>query len=169
VYRGDPLLLSRARVRPAVVAVAHRSFTTWTRHITTFLNDPHTRAQLHTDALPHAFAPISAPVYAAFSASGDWHRPALPWLGALLDRGVRALVFNGVHDFECSWLAGERTTRRLDWAGKAAFAQAEMREWMVDGRKAGKTRTHGPLTFTSVFEAGHMVRARRLRCEPELT
>jgi carboxypeptidase C (cathepsin A) len=46
----------------------------------------------------------------------------------------------------------------LDWTGKDAFRAQSLREWTVDGKVAGITRSSGNLTFVTIDGAGHMVR-----------
>lgn len=48
-------------------------------------------------------------------------------------------------------------SRALDWYGTEAFNEETLGEWEVEGKKAGKLRTWGPLSFASVYGAGHMV------------
>ena len=58
-------------------------------------------------------------------------------------------------------------TLSLEWSSHEAYRNAPLREWMVDGEAAGKTRSGGGLTFATVYEAGHMVRVafhRTVRC-----
>lgn len=45
----------------------------------------------------------------------------------------------------------------MDWSGKQEFTAAEKREWLVDGKRAGLTRSAKGLTFATIDGAGHMV------------
>lgn len=45
----------------------------------------------------------------------------------------------------------------MDWTGKEEFGKAPFEEWTVDGKAAGRVRSSGLLTFTTIYEAGHMV------------
>ena len=49
-------------------------------------------------------------------------------------------------------------TFALEWSAHDAYRSAELREWLVDGEVAGKTRSGGGLTFATIAGAGHMVR-----------
>ena len=54
-------------------------------------------------------------------------------------------------------------TLALDWTGKDAFGAEPLREWTLDGKTAaGVTRKAGPLTFMTLYGAGHMVRDAKL-------
>jgi len=46
---------------------------------------------------------------------------------------------------------------RLEWTGKADYNAAKKRDWHVDGKVAGWTKSAGDLTFMTVYGAGHMV------------
>lgn len=48
-------------------------------------------------------------------------------------------------------------TRGLEWTGKSQYAQKPLQEWTIDGRRVGLARSEGPLTFITVYGAGHMV------------
>lgn len=49
-------------------------------------------------------------------------------------------------------------TLDIQWSGQSEYAAQPLREWIVDGTTAGLTRGDGPLTFATIFGAGHMVR-----------
>jgi cathepsin A (carboxypeptidase C) len=80
------------------------------------------------------------------------------YVEALLERGIRVLVYVGDVDFASGWVGIERWTRELEWSGHSAFAGEELRPWMFDEAEAGVFRTHGPFTFATVKGAGHLVR-----------
>jgi carboxypeptidase C (cathepsin A) len=44
--------------------------------------------------------------------------------------------------------------KTLQWSGKEGFTAESLRTWTVDGQKAGITKSHGPLTFATVYGAG---------------
>lgn len=78
-------------------------------------------------------------------------------LPAMLEGGVRALIYAGDVDYICNWLGNQAWTRALEWSGKEAFNSSPERDWIVDGKPAGSAQGKGPLTFLRVSEAGHMV------------
>ena len=127
------------------------------RAITAFLNSNATRKTIGTDALPKQYTIMSPGVGEVFILAGDIQRDAAPHVGQLLDRGVRVLVFAGAYDLGCNWVGNEWMTRALAWHGQDGFGAEALREWEVDGEKAGKARSWGALTFASVYGAGHMV------------
>jgi carboxypeptidase C (cathepsin A) len=58
----------------------------------------------------------------------------------------------------CNFIGNYRTVQGLDWSGAKEFVQKELREWKIDGKVAGETKTEGRLTFVTMRGAGHMVR-----------
>lgn len=100
-------------------------------------------------------------------------------MAELLQRGVRVLVYVGescslcssrvavmlsarrdigAYDWVCNWVGNLAWTTALEWPGHRAFASSELREWTVDGERAGLTKREGVLTYATVDAAGHMVR-----------
>jgi hypothetical protein len=55
----------------------------------------------------------------------------------------------------CNYVGNEAMVEQtLRWSGQRAFGQQSLREWTVDGESAGTTKSHGPLTFATVYGAG---------------
>ena len=46
----------------------------------------------------------------------------------------------------------------LEWTGKPAFNAEDLREWTVDGTRAGRYKSANGLTYVTIEGAGHMVR-----------
>jgi carboxypeptidase C (cathepsin A) len=95
-----------------------------------------------------------------FSKAGDLMRGDSTYLGALLDRGVRVLLFAGDYDFICNWIGNDAWARGVEWSGQEEFSAQPLVEWAVDGKRVGKTRSARRFTFATVEGAGHMVRYR---------
>ena len=66
-------------------------------------------------------------------------------------RAVRLKPINSIQ------VGNERFTLAMEWSGQSKFVSQELREWKVDGRVAGLTRSAEGLTFATVDGAGHMV------------
>ena len=112
-------------------------------------------------------------VMTAFGAHLDGLFPTQYYLTALLERGVRVLLYAGVNDYLCNWvhsfhvrsashltgyyIGNERMSLALEWTGRQRFASQPLREWSVDGNVAGLARSANGLTFVTVNDAGHMV------------
>ncbi|KAI0829364.1 peptidase S10 serine carboxypeptidase [Trametes gibbosa] len=124
--------------------------------IRAFLDRPETRALLGVES-PANFSACNMAVNRAFSARLDKNAvPAQLHVAGLLQRGVRVLVYAGTYDWQCNWVANRLWLEKLEWAGAAAYGGAAWRDWGLDGRKAGETKSAGPLTFATVRGAGHM-------------
>lgn len=137
--------------------------------IARFLDRPDIRVMLGVDPLvPEKFSSCSATVGMAFDAAGDHLHSSVDYVGALLARQVRVLVYVGTYDWICNWIGNEAWTLALEWHGQKDFAALPLREWHVDGRVAGKTRAARGLTFATVDAAGHMVRFLKNDSLPKL-
>ncbi|KAJ7612594.1 serine carboxypeptidase [Roridomyces roridus] len=135
-----------------------------TRHISNYLSLPSVRQSLGVDpAVPANFSSCSPIVGAAFNAHLDGLRPTEDYLGALLERGVRVLIYVGTYDWICNWVGNERWTLALEWSGREAFNKEALRPWAVGGNftgdkgRAGLVRSAKGLTFMTIDAAGHMV------------
>ncbi|KAF8907721.1 serine carboxypeptidase [Gymnopilus junonius] len=132
------------------------------KYIEDYLSLPSTRSILGIPA-DRNYSFYSPEVGSAFGSSLDEFHPTYPHIGALLDRGVRALIYVGKYDWICNyignemWLLGDNFA--ASWRGGEAWRseQAKVGEWKVDGRKAGDKRSFGGLTYATVEAAGHMV------------
>lgn len=69
------------------------------------------------------------------------------------------LIYAGTYDWQCNWVANRLWVERLEWSGRTEFAEGVWRGWRVDDDDgdAGVTKSSGPLTFASVYAAGHMI------------
>ncbi|KAJ3521507.1 hypothetical protein NM688_g9008 [Phlebia brevispora] len=129
-----------------------------TKNIGAFLDRQDVRQLIGVDSsLTANFSSCNYEVNANFAASGDRMFPTQYYIGALLERGVRALIYVGANDWICNWVGNERMTLALEWTGQEAFAAEPLRDWTVDGQTAGLTRSAGPFTFATIYGAGHMV------------
>ncbi|KAF9077923.1 serine carboxypeptidase [Rhodocollybia butyracea] len=133
-----------------------------TLHINNFLSLPDVRKQLGVDlhpSIPANFSSCSDDVGEMFSVTQDIAHSSKEYVAALLERGVRVLIYAGSYDWICNWVGNERWSKALEWSGHDEFAAQELREWYISGAKAGVTRSAkgGLFTFATVDGAGHMV------------
>lgn len=124
--------------------------------IADFLNLPETRELLGVES-PNNFTACSRDVGAGFSAHMDKYAvPAQYYVAGLLERGIPMLIYAGTYDWQCNWVANKLWVDKLEWTGHDAYAKEEWRDWAVDGKKAGETKSSGVLTFATIRGAGHM-------------
>ncbi|CAE6415970.1 unnamed protein product [Rhizoctonia solani] len=128
-----------------------------TEHINNFLDRPETRKALGVHPSIGNYTGCSSDVGMRFSASLDHFHSNQWYVAGLLERGVKVLVYVGTYDWICNWVGNQKWVMALDWTGSAEFAAQKDRNWIVDGRVAGFTRSANGLTFATVDAAGHMV------------
>lgn len=92
-----------------------------------------------------------------FDMLGDWMKNFDPPIPAMLQAGVRVMIYAGVEDFICNWVGNQRWVDSLPWYGKGDWAGAKEQDWVVHGHTAGTAKAVGPLSFVKVDKAGHMV------------
>ncbi|KAF7785226.1 hypothetical protein Agabi119p4_1391 [Agaricus bisporus var. burnettii] len=129
-----------------------------TIHIQNYLNNQANRAMLGVDkGFTGNWTSFNLLINTHFDSVGDILHPTTDHVAALLERGIRVLIFAGVYDLICNHVGTERWALAMEWSGKEAFVAAKMKEWLVDGKKAGLTRSAKGLTYATVDAAGHMV------------
>jgi len=87
----------------------------------------------------------------------DEYHPTQHYVAALLERKVKVLIYVGKYDWICNHVGNEAWTLNLEWSGHDEFSAQALREWKVDGKTAGSTRSAQGLTFATINGAGHMV------------
>lgn len=118
-----------------------------------FLNQKHVRDAIGVG--DRRFVSCNTLVYEAMIT--DWMKNLEVGIPALLEDGVKLLVYAGEYDLICNWLGNFRWVNSMEWSGHQMFLEARMVPFTVDGKEAGSLKTHGPLTFLKVRDAGHMV------------
>ncbi|KAK7035881.1 carboxypeptidase [Favolaschia claudopus] len=126
-----------------------------TLQLTNFLNLPSTRVALGIEQSYPNISLVGWSVNEAFEVSGDVFKSSGLHIAALLDHGVRVLIYAGTYDLVCNFVGNDRLTRELEWHGQKEFIAQPLRDWFVDGKTAGETRAFGGLTFATLHDAGH--------------
>ncbi|KAH9945738.1 Alpha/Beta hydrolase protein [Amylocystis lapponica] len=112
------------------------------------------------------FASCNMDVNQAFALQGDGAHNSAKLLPALIEDGVRLLVYAGNADMMCNFIGNERWVEQLETRFNAEFAAADSVPWVTTetGRVSGVVRSAGGqgdragnVTFVAVHEAGHMV------------
>ncbi|TKY72654.1 Serine carboxypeptidase 49 [Spatholobus suberectus] len=101
------------------------------------------------------FVSCSKTVYDAMTQ--DWMRNLEVGIPALLEDGIKLLVYAGEEDLICNWLGNYRWVHAMEWSGQKAFGTSPTVKFVVDGAEAGSLNSYGPLSFLKVHGAGHMV------------
>ncbi|KAH9607625.1 hypothetical protein KSS87_014135 [Heliosperma pusillum] len=118
-----------------------------------FLNQDSVRQALGVGKVD--FVSCSTEVYEAMQM--DWMRNLEVGIPALLEDGIKCLIYAGEYDLICNWLGNSRWVHAMEWSGQKDFTAAPTVSFKVDGAEAGQLKTHGPLGFLKVHNAGHMV------------
>jgi len=93
----------------------------------------------------------------------DFMRDFNQTIPALLENGIRVLVYNGDVDFICNWLGSKAWALGLQWSGAAGFKSTPDLPWWLNQEPAGRFRmvsgkgNNMLFTFLQVHDAGHMV------------
>ncbi|KAF8510885.1 serine carboxypeptidase [Hysterangium stoloniferum] len=126
--------------------------------IAKFLNRLETREMLGVHNSAANFSSCSNPVGTAFSSHLDeFSELTQYYVAELLERKVKVLLYIGTYDMICNWVGNERFSLAMKWSGQEKFAEQELRDWKIDGKRVGKTRSYGGLSFVTIEGAGHMV------------
>ncbi|KAG6431893.1 hypothetical protein SASPL_103465 [Salvia splendens] len=78
-------------------------------------------------------------------------------LPALLQEGIKLLIYAGEYDLICNWLGNLRWVENMRWSGRRRFVSAKLAPFKVGGMEAGGMKSYGGLSFLKVYNAGHMV------------
>ncbi|AES67519.2 serine carboxypeptidase-like protein [Medicago truncatula] len=87
----------------------------------------------------------------------DWMKNLEVGIPALLEDGIKLLVYAGEKDLICNWLGNSRWIDAMKWSGQTAYKESPTTPFLVDSEEAGILKSHGPLAFRKLKEAGHMV------------
>ncbi|XP_041996822.1 serine carboxypeptidase-like [Salvia splendens] len=118
-----------------------------------FLNEKPVRTALGVGDIE--FVSCSPTVYQAMLM--DWMRNLETGIPALLEDGIKMLVYAGEYDLICNWLGNSRWVHAMQWSGQNDFESSPEVPFQVDGSDAGLLTSYGPLSFLKVHDAGHMV------------
>jgi len=94
-----------------------------------------------------------------FMTTGDAARSSTPALLKLLNKGLRTVIWAGNRDLICNTLGGYRSISAMDWEYAQEFRKAPWTELSIGGRNVGRYKNAGPLTYITVYDAGHEIPA----------
>ena len=98
-------------------------------------------------------------VYQGFTATGDGVKGRLlDDIAYILDHGVKVAMIYGDRDYACNWVQGEQSSLKIPWSSQEKFQSAGYTPLVISPvHSGGLTRQYGNLSFTRVYQAGHMV------------
>lgn len=111
--------------------------------------------------VPVNHSAVSNAVSTGFSNTGDMARGGmLEDLAYILDHGVKVALLYGDRDYACNWIGGEASSLHIPWSSQQDFGDAGYTPLVLSPvHSAGLTRQYGNLSFTRVYQAGHLVPA----------
>ena len=109
--------------------------------------------------VPVNFTAVSPSVYEAFTHTGDISKGGLiEDIAYILDNGVKVAMMYGDRDYACNWLGGEASSLHIPWESQEAFSKAGYTPLVLSPvHSGGLVRQYGNLSFTRVYQAGHLV------------
>ena len=130
----------------------------------TFLEYLNTAAVQSAIGAPINFTMTSDTVVNAFTSTGDYERGNyINDLAYLLSQGIRVALIYGDRDYACNWLGGEAVSFSIAGAAQPAYSS-----WYSAGYApiivnssyiGGEVREVGNLSFSRIYDAGHLVPA----------
>jgi len=121
-----------------------------------YLNDPATRDAVHAGDAVWAQADEAGPVSDALMA--DWAVSSSWAVEALLEKGYRVRMYNGVRDASvCNHLGNLQVALQLNWTNASGFRAAPTVPWPSRTNVNGHIRTAGLLQYATVLRTGHLV------------
>lgn len=98
-------------------------------------------------------------VYSNFAATGDWMHDSAPDLAAVVNAGVRTVIYDGDADYICNYMGFEAMVNNLQTEFSSEFAAQSFTNYTVDGKSAGLFKNAGTFSYIRVFASGHEVPA----------
>ena len=130
----------------------------------TFLEYLNTASVQSAIGAPINFTMTSQAVVSAFTLTGDYERgDYINDLASLLSQGIRVALIYGDRDYACNWLGGEAVSFSVAGALQPDYAQwynAGYAPIIVNSTYiGGVVREFGNLSFSRIYDAGHLVPA----------
>ncbi|ETS76434.1 hypothetical protein PFICI_11821 [Pestalotiopsis fici W106-1] len=105
-----------------------------------------------------SYALLSEEVITAWNEEDEIWKPSHQYVNYLLDMDVRVLIYVGNTDFLCQYGGMRRLVNEgLSWHHQPSFRYRPLREWYVDGQRAGLGKAIEPLSYMEVEQSGHLV------------
>jgi carboxypeptidase C (cathepsin A) len=119
-----------------------------------YLNRADVKQAIHAQSTPQRYVECADPPYNALSYQDG--KGVTAELTAILNAGVRVLVYSGQYDIICNHLGTDKMLRLLPWSGQTEWNRAQPGVWLVDKQPAGYIQSHKNLHSLLVLDSGHM-------------
>ncbi|KAG2146442.1 Alpha/Beta hydrolase protein [Suillus bovinus] len=97
--------------------------------------------------------------YEKFVKTGDDARTWLPQLSALVNSGMKVLIWAGDTDMNCNWLGGHASVLAMDWYGNETLHNTPFTNMTINGTPVAAVQNVDNFSFARVYGAGHEVAA----------
>jgi carboxypeptidase C (cathepsin A) len=131
----------------------------------TYLEYVNSESFLAAIGSPINYTETDPQVVAAFTSTGDYERESfVPAIASLLNDGIRVGLIYGDRDYICNWIGGEAISISVAAAASGSyfgeFTAAGYAPIIVNSSYiGGVVREYGNLSFSRIYDAGHMVPA----------
>ncbi|KAL4472405.1 hypothetical protein ABPG74_018354 [Tetrahymena malaccensis] len=85
------------------------------------------------------------------------YRSSTQDLKAILNSGLKVLIYNGSLDYECNYIGNEKWLENLQWKNQIEYLKQQYSYVFKNHKIVGKEKNAGNLKFLIIFDAGHMV------------
>ncbi|KAI5114875.1 hypothetical protein M0805_006247, partial [Coniferiporia weirii] len=98
-------------------------------------------------------------VYSNFAATGDWMLNSAPDLEAVINAGVRTVIYDGDADYILNFKGVEAMVGNLQTQFSSIYQSLDFTNFTVAGHPAGLVKNAGTFSYIRIFGAGHEVPA----------
>jgi len=77
-------------------------------------------------------------------------------IGLVLNKGVKTLLFVGMHDSGSHFIGLEQVALGIHWNGQNKFGETPEKIWLIDGHQIGFLKKHDKFGFARILGAGHL-------------
>ncbi|KAF9431623.1 hypothetical protein BGZ76_011914 [Entomortierella beljakovae] len=157
---GTPLYLNPYNIYSKSCEKAKEDLSVVNSPWSVYLDSPEVQKVLHAKVEPYsACARIPGGIY-------ESDPSLLPqyFIGSLVDRGLKVILYSGLYDSVVPHTATEATIRQLKWRGQKGFKHSKMNKATMTPIFTGKPRrqtglfhSEKGLTYVTIDKAGHMV------------
>ena len=132
-----------------------RSFPPGHEAVEAYMNRKDVRVAIHASDSPQIFVECADPPYNSLSHQDG--KGVTAELAAILDLGIRVLIYSGQYDIICNHLGIEKSINLLFWSGRKGWLDTVPAVWMSSNIPAGYVKGYKNLKYVLVLHAGHMV------------
>ncbi|KAF4970216.1 hypothetical protein FSARC_2702 [Fusarium sarcochroum] len=119
-----------------------------------YLNRPEVRKEIGARKV---FEECNLKTFYKFGDTGDDARSFSDALADVVKRNITTLIWVGDADWSCSWPGVLEAVNNLDWYGQEEFASAVSKNYTVDGKVHGASKSVDNFSWLKVHGAGHYV------------